>query len=143
MSLARELGVKRSWFVAAVNLGHVARRQGRFSDAFGRYREALLLAQEQGEKGAIVVSLEGIAAALLATEQTFTGVTLFSGAPTLRTQTNTPLNPVDRSQYDAILSGARELLGEEYSRAWTSGHELVLDELVALAHERAETGLID
>jgi len=138
LSLARELGVKRSWFVAEANLGHVARRQGRFEEAFGHYREALVLAQEQGEKGAIAMCLEGIAAALLVTGQELAGVTLFSAAATVREQTKTTLTPVDRTQYDAMLLVAETQLGDEYARAWKSGQNLFLDEMVALAHERTK-----
>jgi len=135
-SLQLQVGLenKRGMAYSLINLGHVARDEGSYEEGLGRYREALALLKEIGDKGIIAECLEGIAGIVGMLGKSSRAVTLFGSASALREAVAVPISPAERPIYEQYLSAAHEEISEEdWLVAWREGQTMSLDDALLLA----------
>jgi tetratricopeptide (TPR) repeat protein len=134
-SVADELDSKISIAFAYLGLGHIMLYQGNYREAHEVFKKSITLFHAFGEKFGVVSCLFGFGAeeAKRASGSLARAVQLFSAAERQRQDMNV-LSPVERREYDLILSQVQAKLStEEFEAAWTKGKSMKLDEAVEYA----------
>jgi tetratricopeptide (TPR) repeat protein len=131
---AQEVGVP---FVVAgqtTRLGHLARRQGNYSQAKGYYREALALYRAFGSPTYTAWCLEGLAATLSAEGRHAQATRLCAVAAALRAQAQTPLPSEERAAVEQEVAASKAALGEAgFAAEWAVGAALTQDDALTYA----------
>jgi DNA-binding CsgD family transcriptional regulator len=121
-------------------LGWLALTQGQHAEAQARFAESLTRFQDLGEVIPIADSLEGLAALAATRGEHERALRLVGAAAAVRERVGAPLHPIRRMRRDRWLDPLRQVVGESsVAQAWASGHNLTVDQAVALALEEAES----
>jgi predicted ATPase/Tfp pilus assembly protein PilF len=116
------------------NLGHVALARGDRRSAVGFYKKNLKLSVRFGMKEGIAAGLEGLAASFGKEGDPALAVRLLGAAEALREAIGHPLEYADRAPYERCVAGVRHALApEEFSRSWSAGRAMPLEEAIACA----------
>ncbi|HEY0386627.1 MAG TPA: hypothetical protein VGC64_11475, partial [Pyrinomonadaceae bacterium] len=102
------------------------------------YEESLTLSHEAGDKRAIAICLEALAASACARDDCARAACLYGAAARLRELIGSPLPLSEREDYDRQTALARSTLGPKlFDTRWSEGTKLTLEEAVAYASSRA------
>jgi len=114
-------------------LAQIERLLGRTQIAGRNLREALALQNELGNRQGIIECLAALGGLALEEGQVGKGVRLLAAASELLSGLGAPLSPPDRDQFLHDDAAARRLLDkEEFSKVWTAGQRMTVDEAVRL-----------
>jgi DNA-binding NarL/FixJ family response regulator len=125
--------------------GMMRQLRGDYPGALSLFARALQDFRELGALWTVPMSLEGAAAAAVATSHHDRAVYLLGVADALRARLGTPVILPDRPAYDRAIAAARKALGEtRFAEAWAAGQAATLDEAIACTSDlaaaaRAET----
>jgi hypothetical protein len=122
----------------ALELGSLARAEGRFAEAGAHLHGALRRLHRRGE-GALLRSAVGMAGFLeIARGQAVRGVALLAACARGEGPLGTVHMPDVRAEAPGFLARARQTLGEAgYAAAWAEGQAMPLEQAVAYALEDA------
>jgi tetratricopeptide (TPR) repeat protein len=128
------LGHKREIGFLLWSRGWLARLQSNHQRAAKFFKEGLSLWQEVGDKRHIAECFEGLAGISADLGRVETAARLMGTAEAIREMTNSPLPPVDRSNYDRDFILIRSQLGEaNFIKAWAEGRAMTLEQAIAYA----------
>jgi len=134
LAFNREAGDRVRQTTNLINLGATAFSQDDLKTAASYYREGLTIASNMDDMNGTLYCLEGIAGSCWAIESPQAAATLLGAADAQRTVNNLFIEPADRLLYDRSVTRVREALTEEvFSRLFSEGRRMKLDEAVALA----------
>jgi hypothetical protein len=115
-------------------IGHVLRKQGKFSEAAAIYRETICSFRKYGQLAAVAHELECFA--FLAKEQNQNERTarLFGSAEALREYHNSVMTPMERREYDHAVSDLRARMEEtKLASAWAEGRMMNMAQAIQYA----------
>lgn len=134
LAFNREAGDRVRQTTNLINLGATAFSQHDLKTAASYYREGLTIASNMADMNGTLYCLEGIAGSSWAIHGPQTAATLLGAADAQRTVNNLFIEPADRLLYEQSVTRVREALTEEdFSRLFSEGSQMKLDEAVALA----------
>jgi predicted ATPase/DNA-binding CsgD family transcriptional regulator len=137
LALYREVDDKEGIALMARHLGRIARTQGAYGRAATLYDESLRLYNELGNKLGIARDLEGMATLRAACGQPEPATRLWAAAEALREEIRAPLENVERTKHEALISVARETLGEVvFANAWSEGRRLTPEQALEAWREQ-------
>lgn len=122
--------------LALNNLGLVATRQGNFARALELHQESLEMYRTGGEIRFVPECLEGLAAALDASQESNKAAILLGASDALRESIALPIPPIDRPDYERVLASVRAHLRENFSSAWTVGRAMTMEQAMEYALDR-------
>ena len=116
------------------NLGDLAYGLGNHAAAREYWLESLAIFRELGDRWSIAYLLEDLAALTASTSGIDEAARLWGAAEMLREQIGAPLPTDELDEYLALVSAARERLGETAFRiAWTDGRAMTMERAIDLA----------
>jgi predicted ATPase/transcriptional regulator with XRE-family HTH domain len=131
LELNRKLGNKRGAAVTLSALANVVRQQGDPRRALAMYHEAITTKRQLGSNLGIAECLLGLAAIAAAGGDAEQGARLLGASDALRVAMDEAIPPIDRPDYERIVSVIRDQLGsEEFAAAREAGQALELDAAV-------------
>jgi len=133
LSLARRRGDPTGMPLPLVNLGLAELVLGRYGEAYPCFREGLEVTRELGYVVYSIYCLTGLAAVLVATREPEQGATLAAAAQAAAEATGVSLERFERAIHEQTVEAARQALGDDFERAWTTGCGLTPDEAAARA----------
>lgn len=129
LALFRALGDKRGIALSLHGLGIAERGRADCGRATALLSESLTLRTEMGERLGVIECLEGLAGVACARHQAERAVRLLGAAATLRHTIGAPLPPVNLSEYQGYVDGAREEIGvEALTLARAEGEAMTLEQ---------------
>jgi len=122
------------------NLGDVACAQSDYDSARAFHQESLEIQRAQGDRARIAPALEGLAEVSGAFSMPARAARLWGAAERLREDIGAPKSPIERPQYDRVVSTARAGLGDDaaFDSAWQEGRAMVLEDAIEYALETRE-----
>ena len=135
------------------NLGFTACRQGELREAIEAFLECLSIGHGLNEERRIGSTLTGLAGVALAARRSGLessqvedtpeyGAKLLGGVEAILEATGARLEPIDRGEYERVLSDVRsQMPGVAFAAAWAAGRDMSMEELVTYAQagiQRAE-----
>jgi hypothetical protein len=122
--------------LARIELGCVARDEGRFEEARTIMLDVIAQARRRGETAAIAEMICMVAMLDIAARHALRGVRILSAVARIDGLIGTVHVPDVRHEAPLFLDRARVELGEaEYAAAWAAGSAMTLDQAVTLALE--------
>lgn len=119
-------------------MAHFLRNQGRYPEALSVYRETILFWQEIGHLAAVAHELECIAYVAVVYEEGKRAAKLLGAAEALRESTGSSLTPLERPEYERIVSQLRSQVDmAALKAAWHQGRALTMEEAIRYALEDA------
>jgi DNA-binding CsgD family transcriptional regulator len=116
--------------------------QGDFLAADGHLRASLAIQQELGDLAGIALVLERYVGLAIARSDPARAIHLAAAAAALRDLVGIPLAPAAQVRLDRALQPAWQLLGPKASNdAWTAGHALTLEDVIADALATLESSV--
>jgi predicted ATPase/DNA-binding SARP family transcriptional activator/DNA-binding XRE family transcriptional regulator len=140
--LWRQAGTRMGERAAVMNLALVTLERGALVRSAELARDSLDLSRELGDDGSAttVRCIEIAAQVLRALDSTATALSLAAAATRRRAILGTPRPAAEQPEFDRILHGAREAVGESaFHAAWTRGETLPIHDAVDLAATRLQT----
>jgi predicted ATPase/class 3 adenylate cyclase len=120
-------------------IGHLRRKQGRYSEAVAIYRETIRTYQALGQQAAVAHQLECCGFIAAAQRQASRAATLFGAAEALRERVNGAMTPIERREYTPAVDGLRaQMDGALFDQLWAQGRALGVEEAVQTALSSAE-----
>ena len=122
-----------TWDIATIStlLGHIAHYENNYQMAKSYYRKALALYLTFSSPIYTALCLEGFAAVACAVRDYAQAARLCASAATLRKQTQTPLPPTDREEFERTVATTKLALDvSEFEREWNTGSALTYDEAI-------------
>jgi len=117
-------------------MAHFLRNQGRYPEALAVYRETILFWQEMGHLAAVAHELECIAYIAVAYGQGKRAAKLFGGAEALRESSGSSLTPLERPEYERIVSQLHaQMDAAAVKAAWDQGRTQRMEEAIQYALE--------
>lgn len=122
-------------------MGHLLRMQGNFPEAAVFYAETIQVYQEMSEYAAVAHELECFAFIAAAQGRSERAARLLGAAEALRERLNTDMTPIERREYEAIVSNLRAATNEEFlAKAWFEGRGMTTEQAIQLALEPYQGG---
>jgi hypothetical protein len=122
-----------TWDIATIStlLGHLARHQNNYQIAKSYYCQALALYLTFSSPTYTASCLEGFAAVACAERDYAQAARLCASAVTLREQTQTPLPPTEREEFERTVETTKVALDvPKFEREWNTGLALTHDEAI-------------
>jgi hypothetical protein len=120
------------------SLGHVAHAQGDAGRAAPLLQESLTLAQSVGDKRIMAYCLEDMAGVACGQGHPDLAARLCGAAAALSETIGAQRAPNERATYDRTIAAARAALGgEAFTRHWTAGRAMSLEQAAAEAVQNA------
>jgi predicted ATPase/DNA-binding CsgD family transcriptional regulator len=130
-AILERLGHQRDMGNLLYSRGWLACAQQHYVQAAEFFRDGLMLWREVGDKRHIAECLEGLAGAATYLGKAESAAKLMGVAEILREETNSPLPPVYRANYDRDVATIRSQLGEaNFFKAWAEGREFTFDQMI-------------
>jgi predicted ATPase/DNA-binding XRE family transcriptional regulator len=123
-------------FVAILldGVGTIAQYRGEYARAYTIHTRALALASQVDDRRVIALALEKIAGVASAQNQCTCAARLLGAADALRATIQSPVESIDRADYDRFLAATRAGLDREaFAARWAEGRALTMDEAIAFA----------
>jgi non-specific serine/threonine protein kinase len=140
LRLGRAVGAKITPGYVLVNMGEVARLEGRTRDARTHYAQGLAVFLENGERRGLAFSLEGFAQVAPAHAPPERAARLLGVAEALREALGTPMEPVLRAEYEREVAATRAALGEAtFQTLFAEGRAMTLEQGVLYALQDTAT----
>jgi predicted ATPase/serine/threonine protein kinase/DNA-binding CsgD family transcriptional regulator len=128
----REIGSLRSSVNPTILLAKVNSVQGNHLAAYALYEELWQMGREMGARSLLVYCLIGFGEVAMAQEHITWAVRLWSAAEALLTTIGKLLYPVERRDFDHLISEVRTRLGEEaFAAAWLEGCSMTPEQALA------------
>jgi predicted ATPase/transcriptional regulator with XRE-family HTH domain len=129
-----QLGQRHEMAYLLWSRGWLARLQSNHQQAVKFFNEGLRLWQEVGDKRHIAECLVGLAGVNVDLGQAEIAARLMGTAEAIREVTNSPLPPVDRTNYDRDFAIIRSQLGEtNFIKAWAEGRAMTMEQAITEA----------
>jgi non-specific serine/threonine protein kinase len=136
LRLTRELGEHYLMAWSLAGFGTVARMRADYQRATEMYKESLSHYQSSGDKFGPPYVLEALALVAAALGDAKRAARLWGAASAWREAINEPVPPPYQREYAASITQVRTQLGEEvYASAWSEGHAMSPEQVIALALE--------
>jgi ATP/maltotriose-dependent transcriptional regulator MalT len=130
--LYKEMGHRHGTAESLPALGKVLVAQGDYTAARTQYEESLVISGELGEKWIIAACLLGLGEVVAARRQLVWAAQLWGAAEALRDALGIPIQPVERADYERLVSSARVHLGERaFAAAWAQGRSTTPEQALA------------
>lgn len=121
-----------------INLGFAEFHLGNLTSSKTRFVKSLAVASKLNDSESLANALNGCAGIAWRAGNITRAATLLGASNALVESSKVKLDPIDRAEYDAILSGVREQLDElTFASAWAKGSSLTRQEAIAYALEPA------
>jgi tetratricopeptide (TPR) repeat protein len=141
LTIWRELGVRYAIAWSLHKGTSVLLHQGDVKRAAAMGHEGLALRREVGDKRGIAECMESLAGVAAAEQEPERAVRLLGAAMALREAIGSPIPPVERAEHERLVTTTRGTLGEEaFTAAWAQGWAMSLEDAVAGALQKMETG---
>jgi len=132
LGLFRDIGERLGIAESLCLLANLTALQGNYAAARALYEQSLLILKEADEKWDIAYNLEGLAGVVAAQGDPGWAARLWGMAETLRADSNMPLPPVYRADYERSVATARVQLGERaFAAAWAEGRTMTPEQAPA------------
>ena len=119
---------------ARSEIGHLYRRQGRYAEAAAIYRETIRTYQEMNQQPAVAHQLECFGSIAVAQSQPERAAKLFGAAEALRHRLKTDMIPVERREYEEIVTRLREQMEPQaLEKMWAEGRSMTMEQAIQLA----------
>ena len=133
---ALEIGerIDNLWLNAHIldNMGHVEYTRNNLNISQTYIRRSLQASQTLGDERGIAMCLEKLGGIALKQRQLERATQLLGSADRLRKAKNTPIEGMDRKDYDAIVASLRSQLSEEdFTQAWSIGYSTPISQVLA------------
>jgi tetratricopeptide (TPR) repeat protein len=139
LAIRREIGDRYGIAWSLGGVGHVAREAQEFARCAALYRESMVLRRTLEDRSSIAQGLEDFAGLAGRQQQWERAVRLLGAAEGIAEPLGRSLPVSWRAEYQRIVDGAREALGEEaFAAAWAAGQALSLEGAVAYAMDTDE-----
>jgi predicted ATPase/class 3 adenylate cyclase len=113
------------------SLGEVLRASGDLEGAYNAYRESVVLAYDGGLKPMVLQAIEGLAMIAAARGNADRAAHLLGATDAQRTEMGMPYDPSIVEEYDRIVAGVRQALGDAlFAATWQAGRLLTMDEAI-------------
>lgn len=122
-----------TWDIATIStlLGHLGHHQNNYQVAKSYYRQALALYLTFSSPTYTASCLEGFAAVACTERNYAQAARLCASAVTLREQTQTPLPPTEREEFERTVETTKvALAAPEFEREWNTGSALTHDKAI-------------
>jgi hypothetical protein len=138
LDIFRSLDETRGMALTLVNLGQVARDEGRYEQAADMFREGLLRHRDMGDKRGIQDCLEGLIVAYAAQDESGAEtkqIAMLCGVATaLGESMGTQPYPIDQVHLQQAVNTLRARLGEDaWLAAWSAGRTMPLEQATSYA----------
>jgi hypothetical protein len=138
LALFTSMGDERSIAASRATLGALRLRQGDHHQAREMLSDSLRTYHDIGDMGGIAWCLEWLAELALVDapppSRPLRAARLLGAAVRLRASISSPIDPVDRPEYDRIVAAVQARLSDPaFVAAWETGRAFTLDESVAYA----------
>ncbi|HSR19409.1 MAG TPA: tetratricopeptide repeat protein [Anaerolineales bacterium] len=149
LEIAKSMGDRWTIPIVLGSLGWLAMKQRHYRQMADWLRESLSMRLENGDQGGMAWCLEKLAQAALRVRHPDRAVTLLGAASALRSPFHSVVDPVDRPEYDRIVSTIRTVLGEQaFEAGWRTGERLPIEDAIeyglrGMELTRAEASRID
>lgn len=129
LALNRQVGDKRGEALTTAALADLARAEGEGERALALYAEAISTQRRIGINEGLAECLLGMAAIVGAGGDALRGARLLGVSDALRERMGQAIAPVERVEYERVVSGIADALGAEaFEAARAEGRDLALDE---------------
>jgi predicted ATPase/class 3 adenylate cyclase len=133
-SLFRKMRDKGMYNSSRSEMGHLFRKQGRLADAAVVYRETIQAYHEQSQLSAAAHELECFAFIAVAQDQKARAARLLGAAEALRQRVNTDMTPIERREYEEIVTGLRNRMEpQELAKVWAEGRAMTIEQAIEFA----------
>jgi len=113
---------------------HIERRLGNLAQAAALYSQTLLSWQEIGNRAALAHELECLAFIAAVQSQLERAACLLGAAETLRESVNSPMQAIERDEYEQNVAAFRlQMEPERFAAAWAEGRSMTMEQAVAYA----------
>jgi predicted ATPase/DNA-binding NarL/FixJ family response regulator len=134
LNISQRAGDKWGLAIALGSLGWAALRQHDFKEMRKLLTDSLDVRMEAGDRGGMAWCLEKLAEANSLQSHFQQSVIIFGAASALRATVDAVMDPVDRSDYERMISRLRTALGKQaFAAAWTEGQRLTLEQAIDYA----------
>ena len=131
LALHQRTGNQSLMIYTLLYMGDVARCQGNAAQAIAYYQESLRLHRKRGAVLEVADRLEGLAKVAVMQAQMERAARLMGAAAALRERLGTPLQPIDRDDYERNLAAARAALSEdELAASWAEGQAMTVEQMI-------------
>ncbi len=131
-----ELGDRHRVNMVKSELAHIDRREGNFEKAESAYRETILEWKRLGHRAAIAHQLECFASIAQTRANGPRAARLYGAADALREKISIAMTPVEKTEYDRLVSELRSSMDEEgFTLAWADGRLMSADQAIQFALE--------
>jgi len=140
LRIARQAGWAHGIAGASLWLGRLSLAEGDLPGAQGLLAEGLKGLQAFGDKRHGAACVEALAELSVLQRQPERGVRLLAATSALREALDAPVPHIDRPNHEAMMSAARDALGERaFAEAWGEGRAMTWEEAVPYALEQPKT----
>jgi predicted ATPase/class 3 adenylate cyclase/tetratricopeptide (TPR) repeat protein len=136
MQTMHEIKSTRNIIMIKSDLAHILRQEGNYIEALPAYHETIKEWQRMGHRSAVAHQLECLAFIAKAMEQPDKAARLLGAAEALRQKINMDMTPPERAEYEKEVADLKANMEEkEFTRLWTEGRFMTMDEAIAFALE--------
>jgi predicted ATPase len=140
LALMQAVGQQRAAAVVTLLAGTMELRRGRIDRAAANYARALPVLTSNVESVDTAHALQEIAQLALAVDRPLDALSLMGAAAVRREELKAPVSPFDRPRFDAVITGARDRLGDQATDdALANSRTLAIETAIDLARELATT----
>jgi len=139
--LYKEMGHRHGTAESLAVLGKVLAVEGDYAAARRQYEESLAISGELGEQWMVARGLVGLGEVVAAEHKLAWAAQLWGAADALRDTLGVPIPPIERAEYERLLSATRVHLGERaFAAAWAQGRAMTPRQaLAAQGHKPTPT----
>ena len=139
--LYKEMGHWHGTAESLAVLGKVLAVEGDYAAARRQYEESLAISGELGEQWMVARGLVGLGEVVAAEHKLAWAAQLWGAADALRDTLGVPIPPIERAEYERLLSATRVHLGERaFAAAWAQGRAMTPRQaLAAQGHKPTPT----
>lgn len=136
LGLCQEAGFGTGMAMTLGRLGTLAFTRGNLNEADQYSREALALRLERDDRYGVPVQLLDLAHVAGARGEAERAVWLIATATAIRSVTGAEIDEINRAEYDRLIGGLRETLGDErFEQRWVAGQAQSPTQAMAAARE--------
>jgi tetratricopeptide (TPR) repeat protein len=137
LQLTREIRTRFSQGSLLHNLGHVALHERDYVRARALFEESLAVYRQRENTHGLTLCVAGFAGIMGATGKPQQAAQLIGAVEASFEAIDTPMDPVDRMEYDRNVAAVRAQLDEAtFNAAWAEGRKMTLEQAIQYALEK-------